>query len=92
VVGLLVLIFVEKIVTFLVSYKYFLMVLFIAMVKIFLMTNTLLFLPNFYVIEYVFNKFISKVVISVCLFVCSIITHEPLDRFVSNLDWGEPRK
>ena len=64
------------------------MVLFIAMVKIFLMTNTLLFLPNFYVIEYVFNKFISKVVIFVFLFVCSIITHEPLDRFVSNFDWG----
>ena len=26
------------------------------------------------------------VVISVCLFVCLIITHEPLDRFASNLE------
>ena len=24
----------------------------------------------------------------VCLFVCLIITHEPLDQFVSNFDWG----
>jgi len=29
-----------------------------------------------------------KVVISVCLFVCPIIAHEPFARFVSNFDWG----
>ena len=28
------------------------------------------------------------VIISVCLFVCPIITHEPLERFASNFDWG----
>ena len=27
------------------------------------------------------NIFINKIVISVCLFVCPIITQEPLDRF-----------
>ena len=32
--------------------------------------------------------FMYKVVISVCLFVCPIITHEPVDRFASNFDWG----
>ena len=31
--------------------------------------------------------YIYKVVISVCLFVCSIITQEPLNRFASNFDW-----
>ena len=29
-----------------------------------------------------------KVVISVYLFVCLIVTHEPLDRFASHLDLG----
>ena len=29
-----------------------------------------------------------KGVISVCLFVCPIITQEPLNRFASNLYWG----
>ena len=29
-----------------------------------------------------------KVVISVSLFVCPIITQEPPDRFASNYDWG----
>jgi len=32
--------------------------------------------------------YIYKVVISVCLFVCPIITHEPLDRFASKFNWG----
>ena len=32
--------------------------------------------------------YIYKVVISVCLFVCHIITQEPLDRFASNFDRG----
>ena len=32
--------------------------------------------------------YLYKVVISVCLFVCPIITLEPLDRFGSNFDWG----
>ena len=27
-------------------------------------------------------------ILSVCLFVCPIITHESLDRFVSTFDWG----
>ena len=31
---------------------------------------------------------IYKAVIPVCLFVRPIITQEPLDRFVSNFDWG----
>ena len=39
---------------------------------------------------YLFYKY--KVVISVCLsaclFVCPIITQEPLNRFASNFDWG----
>ena len=26
--------------------------------------------------------------LSVCLFVCPIITHKPLDRFASNFVWG----
>ena len=40
--------------------------------------------------ETIGNHLISryKVVISVCLFLCPIITLEPLDRFASNLDWG----
>ena len=32
---------------------------------------------------------------NLCLFVCLIITHEPLDRFASNFDFensGDPRK
>ena len=29
-----------------------------------------------------------KVAISVCLFVCPIITQEPSNRFASNFDWG----
>ena len=32
--------------------------------------------------------YIHKVVISVCLFVCPIITQKPLDRFASSFDWG----
>ena len=31
---------------------------------------------------------LNKVLISVCLFVCPIITHESLGRFSSNFDWG----
>ena len=31
---------------------------------------------------------IYKAVIPVCLFVRPIITQDPLDRFVSNFDWG----
>ena len=31
---------------------------------------------------------IYKVVIYLCLFVCPIITHEPLYQFVSSFDWG----
>ena len=32
--------------------------------------------------------FLNKVVISVCLFVCPILTHEPLDWFDSEFDCG----
>ena len=32
-------------------------------------------------------QYIYQVEISVCFFVCPIITQEPLDRFVSNYDW-----
>ena len=35
------------------------------------------------------NLYIDKVVISVCLFVCPIITHKPLDRVASNLNSRE---
>ena len=33
-------------------------------------------------------EYIFKVEISVFLFVCLIITQEPLNRFASNFDWG----
>ena len=32
--------------------------------------------------------YIYKVIISVRLFVCPILTQEPLDRFAAHLDWG----
>ena len=41
------------------------------------------------------SMYMYKVVISVCLFGCLIITNEPLDRFVPNYDLGnsvKPRK
>jgi len=38
--------------------------------------------------EEILMSSIYKVVISVCLFVCPIITQEPLNRFASNFDWG----
>ena len=31
---------------------------------------------------------VISVLVSVCLFVCQIITQEPLDRFALNFDWG----
>ena len=34
--------------------------------------------------KFIYVYCIYKVVISVCLFICSIITHEPLDRFASH--------
>ena len=37
------------------------------------------------------NIYIYTVVITVCLFVCPIITREPFDQFASNFDWGGKR-
>ena len=38
--------------------------------------------------KFYFFIYLRKVVISVRLFICHIITQEPLDRFASNFDWG----
>ena len=38
--------------------------------------------------QYLQQVYIYKVVISVCLFVCPIITQEPMDHFASKFDWG----
>ena len=37
---------------------------------------------------YILSIYIYKVLISVCLFVCQIITSELRDRFSSNFEWG----
>ena len=56
----------------------------------------LLFQSYYYYHYYYYNCYhyiyIHKVVISVCLFVCPIITQKPPDRFASSFDWrlGRP--
>ena len=42
--------------------------------------------------SWIFLIFIYSIVISVYLFVCPIIPHEPQDRFTSNFDWGTRQK
>ena len=53
---------------------------------IFTYSNSILFL--FFNFKIYILSILYKVVISICQFVCPIITQEPLDRFVSNFDWG----
>ena len=58
--------------------------------------RTRFFLINSHIISYIFfllhffkiGVLICILCLSVCLFGYSIITHKPLDRFVSNYDWG----
>ena len=46
-----------------------------------------LFQNNIRILNF-YKSIICILCLGVCLFVCPIITHEPLDRTVSSFDWG----